>query len=73
MGFQDDRHDGALDTFDFHDFLSQDGAELFNARCGNYGDYVKFAPDLVDLVDAFEFGEGVYDLRFLRLIDKKVN
>ena len=73
VGFEYYGDYGALDAFDFHDFLMQDVAELFYARSRNYGNNVKFAFNVINLFDIFNLFEGIYDLRFLRRINKNVN
>jgi len=63
----------AFDAFDLIDFLLQDISELFHARGRNDRNDVKFPFDFIDLLDVFEFWEGVYNLLFLTRIDEKVN
>ena len=72
VGFEYYGDYGALDAFDFHDFLMQDVAELFYARSRNYGNNVTFAFHAVNLFDVFDLFEGIYNLRLQSRIDKNV-
>ena len=73
VSFKDYGCYGASDAFDFHNFLLQHVSELFYARSRNYGDYVKFAFDLIDFIDVFELCEGVYNLCLQSRVDKDVD
>jgi len=54
VSFKYDWGYGALDTFDFHDFILQDITKLFQAWSWNYGNNVKFPLDVINLLDVFE-------------------
>ena len=73
VSFENNRGYGAFDTFDLHDLLLQNITELFYARSWNDRNNVKFAFDIINRLNAFESWKGVYNLRFLRWINKNVN
>ena len=64
IGFEYDLGYGAFDAFDLIDFFLQDIAELFHARSRNYGNDVKFACDIIDLVMFSSFSRAFITCSF---------